>query len=216
MKRILIVLTLCLCVQGAFAQEVYNSSGKKGEAKRKDLKPKGFDASRLVLGGGAILSFGTGYANVGISPMIGYKITDKFAAGIGLGYQFYRNKYEPVALYYPNGSYYGTFPFDRKTSLYSANIWMRYIVWKNIFIHAQPEIMNIGVPTNFSQDPNTGDLIADEEREYVPAVLVGAGVRQPITGSLSLFVMVVYDVLQNENSPYYRNIDYRLGFNIGF
>jgi hypothetical protein len=216
MKRIIIALLLCLGAQGAFAQEVYNSSGKKGEAKRKDLKPKGFDASRLVLGGGAILSFGTGYANVGLSPMVGYKITDRFAAGIGIAYQYYRNKYEPIVFSDEFGNVYGPYPYDRKTSLYSGNIWLRYIVWRNLFVHAQPEMMNIGVPSQISQDPNTGELLVKEKREFVPAALVGLGLRQPITGSASLYILLLYDVVQDKRTPYYGNIDFRFGFNIGF
>lgn len=216
MKKILVVLALCLCTQVVYAQETYNSSGRKGEAKRKDLKPKGFDASRLVLGGGAILSFGTGFANVGLSPMIGYKITDNFAAGVGISYQYYRNKYEPIVFEDQWGNVYGPYPYDRKTSLYSGSIWLRYLVWRNLFIHAQPELMNIGVPSEVSQDPNTGELLVKEGREFVPAALVGLGIRQPITGTLSLFVMALYDVIQNPSSPYYKNIDFRLGFNIGF
>lgn len=214
MKRIIIALLLCLCVQSAYAQEIYNSSGKKGEAKRKDLKPKGFDASRLVLGGGAILSFGTGYANLGLSPMVGYKITDNFAAGVGISYQYYRNKYELVTVVDQNNVPLGVIQYDRKTSLYSANIWLRYLVWRNFFVHVQPEMMNLGVPT-LVQDP-VGNVAVGEEREYVPAVLVGAGLRQPISGSLSLYAMLLYDVIQDERSPYYKQLDFRIGFNIGF
>lgn len=214
MKKILVVLMLCLCTQAVYAQETYNSSGRKGEAKRKDLKPKGFDASRLVLGGGAILSFGTGYANVGLSPMIGYKITDNFAAGVGLSYQYYRNKFEQVGIVDQNNNLIGIMQYDRKTSLYSASLWARYIVWRNLFVHVQPEMMNVGVPT-LVQDP-MGNIEVGEDREWVPAALLGLGIRQPITGSLSLFVMALYDVVQNPSSPYYKNIDFRLGFNIGF
>ena len=216
MKKLIITLLLCIFAQGMYAQEVYNSSGKKGDPKRKDLKPKGFDASRLVLGGGAILSFGTGYANLGLSPMVGYKITDNFAAGIGVSYQFYRNKYEQVGITNSSGQLIGTLVYDRKTSLYSANLWARYIVWRNFFVHVQPEILNVGVPNDIIIDPATGDYTVKEKRENIPAVLVGAGLRQPISGTLSLYAMILYDAVQNINSPYYRNIDFRVGFNIGF
>ena len=214
MRKILIVLMLCICAQGVYGQETYNSSGKKGEAKRKELKPKGFDASRLVLGGGAILNFGTGYANVGLSPMVGYKFGERFAAGVGISYQYYRNKFEQVGIVDQNNNLIGIVQYDRKTSLYSANVWARYIVWRNLFVHVQPEMMNVGVPT-LVQDP-VGNLDVGETREYVPAVLVGLGLRQPITGTLSLYLTALYDVIQNPSSPYYKNLDFRFGFNIGF
>jgi hypothetical protein len=216
MKKVLIALLLCVGVQGAYAQDIYNSSGKKGSPKKKDLKPKGFDMSRLVIGGAANLNFGTGFASVGISPMVGYKITDNFAAGVGVSYQYYRNRYEWIDLY-SNNNYIGSTQFDRKTSIYSANLWARYIVWKNIFVHVQPELMNIGVVTNLEQDPATLALTANEERKNVFIGLVGAGVRQPITGSLSLYFMLLFDVVQNPYSPYYKRLfDPRIGFNIGF
>ena len=216
MKKVVIALLLCLGVHATYAQEIYNSSGKKGTPKKKDLKPKGFDMSRLVIGGGANLNFGTGFASVGISPMVGYKITDNFAAGIGLSYQYYRNKYELIDLYSGN-QYAGTIQFDRKTSIYSGNLWARYIVWRNLFIHAQPEIMNIGVITDLEQDPSTNVITANEERKNVFIGLIGAGVRQPITGSLSLYFMLLFDVVQDPYSPYYKRLfDPRIGFNIGF
>lgn len=216
MKKLIIALLLCICAQGVQAQEVYNSSGKKGTAKKKDLQPKGFDMSRLVIGGGANLNFGTGFFVGGLSPMIGYKITDNFAAGIAVSYLYYRNKYEQVNLYTSNNQYAGTLVYDRKTSLYNAGIWARYLVWRNFFVHVQPEIISIGVPDQVTQDPATLEYKVSEKRETVPAALVGAGIRQPISGSLSLYLMGLYDVIQNTNSPYYKRLDIRVGFNIGF
>ncbi len=147
--------------------------------------------------------------------MVGYKITDNFAAGIGVAYQYYRNKYEQVGLYSGN-QLVQVIQYDRKTSLYSVNAWARYIVWRNFFVHLQPELVNIGVPDNVTQDPITYDIKVTERRENVPVVLVGAGLRQPITGSLSLYAMLLYDVVQQDFSPYYKQIDFRIGFNIGF
>lgn len=88
MKYIVSVLMLCLGISFANAQEVYTSSGRNVHAK-KEKKVTGFDPSRLIIGGGIIASFGTGYTDAGISPIVGYAITDHFAAGIGIGYEYF-------------------------------------------------------------------------------------------------------------------------------
>jgi hypothetical protein len=216
MRKIFIVFLLCIFAGVASAQEVYNSTGRQGEAKRKELKPKGFDMSRVVIGGGANLGFGSGYANLGVSPMLGYKITDNFAAGISLSYQFYRNKNEIFGLYSGN-TLVGYQQADWKTSVYSGGLWARYLFFRNFFVHVQPEIMNIGVVTGLQQDPATLNVSVTQKRENVFIGLVGAGIRQPITGSLSLYFMLLYDVVRDPNSPYSNSLfDPRFGFNIGF
>ena len=91
----------------------------------------------------------------------------------------------------------------------------RYIVWRNLFVHAQPEIINMGIPENFQLDVN-GKITADERREFIPAALIGAGIRQSIAGRASAYFMALYDVIQDHNSPYYKRPDFRVGFNIGF
>ena len=71
----------------ASAQEVYTSSGRPANAKKKEEKQKGFDISRLVVGGGIGLGFGD-ITSISVSPMVGYRITDNFSAGVGFGYQY--------------------------------------------------------------------------------------------------------------------------------
>ena len=44
---------------------------------------------RLFFGGGFGLTVGS-VTHVDISPMVGYRITDRFSAGIGLSYQYYK------------------------------------------------------------------------------------------------------------------------------
>ena len=214
MKRIFVVLLLCLGFISAQAQEVYNSSGRKGEAKFAK-KETGFDPSRVIFGGGLGLGFGSGYFYGGLSPVVGYMITDKFAAGIGLSYQYYRNKFDEVSAYDYNGNYAGDYQFDRKSSIYTGSLWARYIVWKNLFVQVQPEILNVDKYQNFRID-NFNVVHADNVRQWAPAALVGLGLRQPITRNASLILLAMYDVIQDPNTPYYQTIDISFGFNVGF
>lgn len=215
MKKIIGVLILCLGIYTVQAQEVYNSSGKKGNAKFAKKKQTGFDPSRLIVGGGLGLGFGSGYFYGGISPIVGYMITDHFAAGVGISYQYYRNKNDAVGAYDSHGNYLGAVPFDRKSSIYTGNVWGRYIIWKNLFAQVQPELLNVDNYENFRYD-NYGVLHADNTRQWTAAALVGLGIRQPITERASLVLLALYDVVQDPNSPYYKTIDIRFGFNLGF
>ena len=87
MKYIICALLFCLGVTTIQAQEVqlYNSSGHSANHPIHHKKKKGFDPDKLIVGGFAILNFGDGYYDLGVSPMIGYKFTDRIAVGVGAG-----------------------------------------------------------------------------------------------------------------------------------
>lgn len=220
---------VCLCASLAApfcssAQEVYNSSGKTGKAKYKDNRvQKGFDPRRLVYGGGLGLSFGT-ITNVYIAPSIGYRFTDNFAAGITLGYSYYREK---DAFQIPN-LYTGNMKtMDITQSIYSGSVWGRYVIIPNLFVQAEFEANNwdyYSMPSGGFQYDKEGWAIYPKERMTVPSLLLGGGFRQPIGEYSSMFIMCMYDVLQglttdangNKKSPYANRVDFRVGFSIGF
>ena len=131
--RNIIVAALLMIGLNVSAQEVYTSSGKPPGVKQKEMerrkrdKEKGFDASRIIVGG--TLGFGMADKVIAfsISPMVGYRITDKLAAGVGFGYQYYKQKdYFELVNYNTNEVYYR----DYKASMISASVWSRYLVLK--------------------------------------------------------------------------------------
>jgi len=213
MKYLLFGLMLTICCGTISAQEVYSSSGKPINEKRKyKADPEGFDPSKIIWGGGIILSAGTGYANLGISPILGYRISDRLSAGIGAGFQYLKIKnYLSVG-----NSQGGSQPYDLKTSIINTNLWARFVVWNNIFLQVQPEINNL-------------DLLSEEivyaypasyktvkkERTFVPSMMVGGGLRQPLSERVSFVGIILYDVLKDKHSPY-QGIDLRFGINVGF
>lgn len=214
MKKILLALIVSVTGVSAFAQDtVYSSSGRpvSDYRKRQKEEDKKFDKSKLIFGGGLIFGIGNGITNLGLSPIVGYRFTDKLAAGIGLGYQYYGNK--QAKQYYDTSqpTPYPVNDFHLKTSIYSASLWARYLVFNNIFVHLEPEMNSykrfVDWENNYS---------VELERVFVPSILVGAGIRQPITDRLSLVGILLYDVLQEPGSPYYRRVDIRFGFNVGF
>ena len=50
--------------------------------------------------------------------------------------------------------------------------------------------------------PLVGDPYAESERNWVPFLLLGGGFVQHVGPNASVYVEVLFDVLQNENSPY--------------
>lgn len=213
MKSILSVLLLSLgLVMHASAQEVYSSSGKPVKAikKEKEKEEKKF-ANRLMFGGGFSLGLGT-VTNIGISPVVGYAITDKLYAGVGMGYQFVRIKdYWPVrdpvtfdVLYKPYTS-----------NVYSPSVWARYIVWRNFFVHAEFE-QNFMTVKEYYNDDYTAEIKTAMFKAHPAALLLGAGIRMPVSERVSFVLTGLYDVLQQQYSPYGRTIAIRFGINAGF
>jgi hypothetical protein len=211
MKKIFLMLGLVALAFNSIAQEVYSSSGRPVDDKKKydDEEVKGFDPSKLIFGGGFVFGIGGGVTNLGVMPVIGYRFTDKFAAGIGLGYQYYKAKDVPIV----NGSGLLVNTADYKTSIYKGSIWARYMLFRNIFVHLEPEMNSLEKTPEI--DPVTLNF-RKADRIFVPSLLAGAGLRQPISDRVSFVAMVLYDVLQEPYSPYLNTIDLRIGVNVGF
>lgn len=214
MKKIFLSLLCCLIGFAAMAQEVYSSSGRpvtENERNGKREREKGFDPSRMIYGGGFVFGIGGGVTNLGLSPIIGYAITDKFSAGIGIGYQYYKAKNVPVV----DASNSPVGYFDLKTSIYTGNVWARYLIFQNVFVHLQPEVNSLEKFGDVTYDPSGAFQVA-KERIMVPSLLVGLGLRQPVSDRVSLLATALYDVLQEPNSPYRNTIDLRIGVAVGF
>jgi hypothetical protein len=129
MKNLLVIFLLCVGF-AATAQEVYTSSGKAPGEKRKELDRRkkkdknGFEASRLVVGG--TLGFGMGDRVIAfnVAPIVGYRITDKLAAGIGFGYQYYKQSdYFEIVNYNTNEVFFRDF----KASIMSPSVWAQFL-----------------------------------------------------------------------------------------
>jgi hypothetical protein len=209
MKGILMAWVLCFAVVAANAQDVYNSSGRI--APRKQHKNKGFNADNLVLGGDVRLTIGQ-YMSVGLAPMVGYRITDNFTAGAKIGYNFRREKY-----YFENPFTNTEDNFVFKQNIYSASIWARYVIFQNFFVHVEAEGNHFDLyDGSYDLDQATGKVKYLKKQVTAPSILVGLGIKQPISDRTSFVSTVVYDVLQDPNSFYQNQIDIRFGLMVGF
>lgn len=227
MKKIALFL-FCILVFGTVqAQVIYNSSGKKGEAKYKEnAQKKGFDAHRLIFGGGFGAGFGNGNLVLSVSPIAGYRFSERLSAGLRLGYQY---NWIKDGQYYYNGAtgYYNAENINYH--VIAPGVWGRFIVWNNIFVHAEYEY-NVFTYKEYTTILTEPWYSTSRAWDHANCLLLGVGLRQPITNNASFVFEVFYDVLQNipanqrtdvygntySISPYAGRVDFRIGFNVGF
>lgn len=207
MKKLIALIILCFSVYSSDAQVIYNSTGRK--VAKKPAKKSGFDRDKLVLGGDFRLAFGQG-VNLGVAPMVGYKLANNFYAGIRVGYSFYRFKQQFNGLL-PNGESYYVF----RDHTLSAGLWARYIVWQGIYIHAEGEYNSFRTwDGTWDYDRNT----LRNQKILSPSVLAGIGFKQPISDRTSFNTTILFDVLNDPNSYYsgVGGVDLRFGILVGF
>ena len=172
-QRIFYILLICLLFPVfSFAQEEDNTARKRF-------------SERIFFGGNIGLQFGT-VTFIDISPLVGYQLTEKFSAGIGATYQFYR--------------YRDRFN-DFSTNIYGGRVFSKYNILENIFAHAEYEVLNL----------EAFDL---EKRLNVTSILLGGGYRQRLGGRTYLNLLVLWNINESAYSPY-RNPIIRGGISIG-
>ncbi len=206
MKKIVSALLLSLVFFGATAQEVYNSSGKANGYRKKEVK--GYDPDKLVIGGGLNLGYSGDYANVGISPKVGYRVKPFLTVGVGLGYQFYK-----IYDYTING----TQSVPQYFNILYPGIWAKCTVYNPFFISTDFEY-DIIKNSYYAPDYSSGYLQKGRKQSQTVTAacwLVGAGFKQPLGGRTTAIFEVMYDVLQADYSPYQKTLVYRAGIFVG-
>lgn len=147
-------------------------------------------AQKIYFGGDFVFTIGS-YTSIGIWPLVGYKVTPKLSVGLQPGYEYL--KYD---------DYNGT---NVETSNYGARIFTRYRVIPAAYVHVEFAEINYKLGYN------------SEERTWVPFLFLGGGLSQRVGGSTYAYVQVLYDVLQDENSPYSNNeLFWSVGIMAGF
>jgi hypothetical protein len=191
-KRVVLILVLVLATAGVWAQEREEDEGKKG-----------FQKEKLFVGGNFGLAFGN-YTFINISPQLGYRFTNLFAAGMGINGQYVSFKER----YFDTGDPY------RKVSqtVIGLNVFGRVYPIRNIMLQAQPEANYIFGKQIFYGPPKQEYKL---DASIVPSLLMGGGLVLP-SGRGEMLITVFYDVLQDKASPYGRRPIYNFGYNIGF
>ena len=171
----------CLLASGAAAQE-QPGGGSNG------IPFQG----RFFWGGGIGFSFGD-VESIQVSPMVGYRITRRIAAGLQLTY------------IYTSFSSYGR---DYTTNDWGGNIFANCIVWRNLFVGAEYEYLRYEYYRTPYARTNSG----------YSSVFVGGGYFQPIGGHASVIVSTLYNLSYSdtEPGPYGSPWVIRAGIGVGF
>jgi len=147
----------------------------------------GFDKRNLVFGGGLGLSFGNDYTSFIIAPQVGYRFNNYFTAGAGISYSYYS--------------------FNNWSQNYlGANIYARVTPISYIALQIQPEIYKMWA----------GDRFNNTISKTVPCLLVGGGAILPTGRNSAVSMMLYYDLVQNEYSPYFNRLVYSIGYIFSF
>ncbi|OJJ14481.1 hypothetical protein BKI52_42635 [marine bacterium AO1-C] len=113
-----------------------------------------------------------------VSPFVAIKLGKKTLGGLGLTYAFSQVSVNGVST---NASHFG------------ARTFIQFYPTKYFFAHGEIEGMSLENTTS-TIDPNTGLATSTSNRETILNLLVGAGLRYPISSKFALQAMVLYDM----------------------
>lgn len=129
---------------------------------------------RIFFGGGLGFGAGTNSTSIQVNPIVGYMITPKLSAGVGVDYQY---------INYKN--------IDFEDNLWGFQVFSRYNI-KMFFAQAEYNALNY---TQLYFD-------GSEQRESVSRFLLGGGISQPLGRRGAINLAAMYDVLYENNGPF--------------
>ncbi|WP_212002406.1 hypothetical protein [Chitinophaga sp. HK235] len=194
MKRLLMGILFLMTTQVVVAQYYKTDTSAH----------RGFDRSRLILGGSLGMVFGD-YTNVDVSPLVGYRFNDYIAAGVNVNAQYGQ---------YKSYDYYGNTLTRDKYTIFGGGIWGRVYPVPMLFVHIQPEYNAITQKSTYYDSNGAKQNLSTNYG--VPSLLIGAGYTQSVGGRVGIGFSLMYDVIQDNRSPYRSNLIYRVGAGIGF
>jgi hypothetical protein len=166
LKKIFISIAVLLLCTSVYAQ---SGAFKNPENPPLNSKKWFFESSFL-------LALGT-YSQVGITPLIGYKISPQVHSGATLSYAH---------------SWDNSTGIVAESDIFGGSLFLRYVPIKEFFLQVEPAIYTLkdySVGTNY-------------ENKGVPFIFVGAGVNYYVNPEFRLTFQAKVDILNNVNSPY--------------
>lgn len=158
---------------------------------------------RLFTGGNFGFNISNGLMYLELAPILGYKVNDNFSTGVSGKYLYWG----PASKNSPFSSF----------KYYGGGLFGRYRVSESILATAEYELLNVQ-----DLNPNSGSF---GERTFSNVFLLGAGYTNEIANNLNVQLFLLYDVIDDPNSPYRYNyifgpngipVIYRIGFSLGF
>ncbi len=132
---------------------------------------------RVFFGGNFGLQFGR-ILFFDVSPLVGYRLTDRVQIGVGASYQYFQDR---------------RFTTNYSSSVLGGRVFGRYMISEFVFPHAEIESLsfkfrdNLGIPLS---------------RQWYSALLAGVGTAQPIGNKgLAINALVLYNFSYRPNEP---------------
>ena len=139
--------------------------------------------SKWYYGGTIGFNFWGDYFYLSVNPLVGYQVSPKFSVGGKLQYAYINDqRYEGLELTSHN---------------YGAGLFARYRPIYQIYLHAEFDYASYENYTIYANPYR-----AESERNWVPFLLLGGGLVQRVGPNAAVYVEVLFDVIQDENSPY--------------
>lgn len=175
MKKMFVVMSLCLVVAAAQAQDE-NPEDKKG-----------FKKENLFTGGSIILSFFNGQTVLGANPVLGYKLADWADAGLAFNYV------------YTGARDYQVFNDKIRQTVIGPGVFTRLYPVRSLFVQAQFEHNFSTIKYSYP-----GGSPTEKYKAEANSLLLGGGFAQGRERGATTFfyIAVLFDVLKNINSPY--------------
>lgn len=183
-NTIIFIIILFMSIQ-LQAQDAGPSGTQKGEKPRTPLR------DRLFFGGNLGLNFGT-LTYINVSPIIGYRITEKLGTGLGPTYSYFKD--------------YRDRNYKYETHTYGGRTFLQYQVLESVLLYSEYEVVNIEVP----------DLLFTKLiRKNISSLFLGGGYTQQFGRNSALTLMVLFNVIESDYRIY-ENPIIRTGINVGF
>ncbi|MEM6643756.1 MAG: hypothetical protein AAF616_12315 [Bacteroidota bacterium] len=145
-------------------------------------------SDRIFYGGGGGFSGGNDIIVISVAPQIGCRVTERYAAGVGITYQYVRFR-----------------DFGQTLSNYGWSVFNRYNITQQFFGYGEFERLSFQLPSDNS------------DRLGFNSLFFGLGFANQLSRNSSFNTMVLYNVLyvEGEPSPYRSPWVIRVGVGVG-
>lgn len=148
----------------------------------------------LMAGGSFGVQFGS-YTAVSVSPIFGFYPAKWVILGVGGTYMFSYSK-----------------PLEHNSHVFGASLFAEGLIWEQrIIAHVGYEYNNY---EKAFYDPLTLQ-ITEKKRIDDHAILLGPGYRQLISENINLYILCLFNIMQNKDS-FYGNPVFRIGITVDF
>lgn len=188
----LTILFFLIFIVGASLQS-FAQFGQPASEQKDEFKMQ----KRLYIGGNLGFGISSYSTSLMIAPIVGYRLTPSVDIGGRFNYTYY---------------HYNDDPLKYSTNNYGLAGFARYYLFffNDLFIHAEYEALNyeqVYVNTVLWE-------VDSKERIWVSSLFVGGGYRQWIGQNSFIGITVLWNLLDNINSPYSNPI-FRIGVGVG-